>query len=545
MSDPVEKVTAMIQRATEEAALSKQPRFDNPSVAWSGLLPLLMPTFLAEREPPPYLPDSRTRDQWLRRAWRQEPHLAGVVNSVVLIDANRGWTLTGGRNQVLRYLDVLHSAEAGQGWRPFCRKASLSFWEADMGALIETGRDARGGPLRALFHLDSARCRFSANTDYPLEYFPAAGGQQLWEPGDYFRVASLPSADEAYRGLGLCAVSRCIEVARILYAVLVHDQEQLTARAPKGLLLLSGISEQQWEDSLQAREAKLDSLERRYYAGVQVLASSGIDNIDAKLIALSQLPANFDAKIFTDLCMYTYALAFGYDPSEFWPVQFGALGRGNESAVQHQKATGKGGLDFALTMQEQMQAELPETLAFEFEQRDDAGEMTIAAVQQAKLGVIKAAYESGLSQGAPLISQDEGRQMLAEAGLIPEEWTAAEEDVEVSDTEDVSRAMAQVPVQRALQCYPTEQIVRVQWPGRRLHVIYTPGEGWGRRRWRTFARPAMRREAPEDSGVLYQDEEVTITEEDVLRAVRKGGERVGAEFVALLTAPTRALDEGA
>lgn len=534
----LERVVGMIERATD--TYSKQPRFDDgQKKGFGGYISL---AWLQEMQPPEYRTDSRMRDTWLRSVWKLVPHLAGVMNSVTLIDSNRGWELTGGRNQVARYTRLLHDAENGQGWRMYARKASLSYWATDIGAITELGSDTRGGPVRALYHVDSARCKLLSGGR--LAYYPSGGGkEQTWEPEDYFRAASMPSDDEAYNGLGFCAVSRAIEIMRLLYAVMVHDQELVSARAPRGLLLLQGITQDQWDESLAVRDEKLDSLERRYYAGVQVLATMGVESPDAKLVGLSQLPQSFDAKVFNDLSMYAIALCFGYDPSEFWPVQFGSIGRGTEAEMQHEKATGKGGMDFALATQEQLQGVLPETLQFEYEQRDDSGEMTASQVARSKLEVVSMAYQSGLSQGAPLVSREEAREMLVEAGLIPAEWTNTQEDVSATDTEDVDdtegqavenepieqepqgekvsgeaeRALDSYRVRQALREYPSEPIVRYQWPSGKMKTLYVPK----RRVW------AISREA------LYEDDDFTITSKDMKAAQKFAVEHVSPEFAGL------------
>ena len=61
-------------------------------------------------------------------------------------------------------------------------------------------------------------------------------------------------------------------------------------------------------------------------SSVEVIASGGMEQADAKLVALSQLPTGFDREVFTDQLMYGYSLVFGFDPTEFWPVNAGALG---------------------------------------------------------------------------------------------------------------------------------------------------------------------------------------------------------------------------
>jgi hypothetical protein len=213
-------------------------------------------------------------------------------------------------------------------------------------------------------------------------------------------------------------------------------------------------------------------------------------------------------------------------------VQFGSIGRGTESEMQHSKATGKGGLDFALALQEQLQAELPAALAFEFEQRDDAGELTATATKQAKSDLVGSMYERGLLVGAPMITREEARQLLAEGGLIPNDWTLTEEDVTSTDTEDAEESDAALEserVQRAMAAHPGEAIVRYRWPQDTMRTLWEPGVH--------VTKPVLR--ATEGTrAVLYSKGGVEITEEDVLRAIRNGRDRVGDEFAELLTAPT-------
>jgi len=507
-----------VERATKEAK-SKQPRFAKD--AQQFFLSIFRWTQEAGADEPEYKTNSMKRDKWLRKFWPQEPHLAGVLNSVVAIDKNRAWSLTGGRNQVRRYTDILHNAENGVGWRRFFGLESLAYYTADIGAITETGRDGAGGPLRALWSVDPARCRLWGRDGDQLQYHPAIGEMQEWDAGDFFRVVSMQSTDEAMKGLGFCAVSRCIELAQLMVAVYMHDQEALGAKAPKGLLLLKGIDETQWTAAMEARTEALKGLEREYYGGVAVLASSGFDDIDAKLVGLSQLPAGFDLETFTNLLMYGYALCFGYDPSEFWPVQYGALGRGTETEVQHRKATGKGGLDFILSYQEQLQAELPDSLLFEFEQRDTEGELIQAEVAEAWSEVYAKLYEAGAMSGDRLLDREEARSLLAEQGVIPREWTAIEEPAEASDTEE-ARALSHARVQRAWELFPAQPIVRYDWPSGKATVLWEPG---GRRQWQG-ARVARQQE--DDSEVLWADEdgEVVITEGDAERAVEQARRRV-------------------
>lgn len=543
------KRLAPILRARSRSG-SRQPRMEAPR-AEDFFASTLRWVVDPEANAPEYSLDSRKRDQWLRRFWPKEPHLAGVLNSVQLIDSNRGWTLVGGRNQVRRFTTILHEVENGAGWRQFIRLQSQAFRTSDLGAVTEVGTEGEGGPLRSLFYVDPARCRLTGNVDQPLLYTPPRAKEQAWLPGDFFRMVSMPSTDETLHQLGYCAISRAVELARTMIAVYGHDHEMLLSKAPRGLLLLKGISESQWVQAMEARDVDLAANEQKYYGAVAVLAGSGLEDVDAKLIALSQLPKDFNRQQFMELLMYAYALIFGYAPEEFWPVRGGSLGRGTEAELQHTRATSKGGLDFANLLQENLQRLLPETLQFEFDERDTQGEMLEAEARMAELNVIKAMYEAGLQAGSPLITRDEARSMMATAHLIPEDWTLPEEDVTVDDEdaapdggEDRRRALSRyrdlAPVRRAAEIFPEDPVVRYSWPTGRMETL------WARAGMileadravfpvkRTARRQTVQR--ADDGEVLYDQDGVKITEGDVTRAVDQGRKRLGTEFGEILSA---------
>ena len=527
---------------------SSQPRFKSvsPSQFFTSLYRF---TNQSIQDEPPY--GDVERAKWLSTVWRLEPYLAGVINSVVSIDKNRGWTLTGGRNQVKRFVDILHnryffSADLS-GWRTSFGGAALSYYTTDLGSITEVGRAvdltpmqqqvimylengygakdlarifgltdnevfaliqsiddayeaAKQSPLDSLYFVDPTRCTLTGSFEAPLKYKPSgAYKEQLWTRDDYFRVVSMPSIDDSLYGLGLCAVSRCIELAKIMVGIYQYDNEMLLNRAPRGLLLLKGMTQEQWNDAMVARRAKLDGDRKEYYGEVNVIAAldPGIE-LEAQLVSLSQLPSEFDQKTFTDLLMYGYALCFGYDPREFWPVSAGALGTATETEAQHRKAGAKGGLDFVLGSTEKLQEELPETIQFEFEERDMDGEMANATVQQAQADVIMAMYD----KGGGIITAEQARVLAAQQNLIDPDWTLDEEETVATDTdEDIARSEA---VQRAIYQYPDEPIVRYTYNGKHAY--------------RTIEVPAPKKSfiKPEIKSVTRQvDEELELYQEQI------------------------------
>lgn len=491
LDDVVRHAYERLERA-QEAAKSKQPRFAVKNTKSPYVFESVMKWVNnASETEPPYRADSRERDKWLSAFWRKEPHWAGVISSVNMIDANRGWTMVGGRNQVNRFLSVLRDADDGDGWRQYISQQSTAYYTADMGALTETGREGRGGPLRAIYHLDPTQCYLTGDRQRPLKY---NGNEEAWNQDDFFRLVSLKNIMEEYRGLGFSATSRVLDMSKIMLAVYNHELEMLGSRAPKGLMLLQNISQGQWEEAMKVRDARLDSDMRKYYNAVAVIAQEGVDSIDAKLVALSQLPQGFDLEVFTNLLMYAYALCIGYDPIEFWPVQAGQLGRGRETDIQHRKGTGKGGLNFMLAYQEQLQNQLPETIHFEFEQRDQEGVLLDAKVSQAWADVVMTLRgkqksttpgpgkpegdgTTSLDGSTSVISVEEARVLLVNAGVLPASWTQTDEDIKATDAKEVDRLKKEEllengSIRRAIHQFPSEPIVRYSWPNNRTQIIF-------------------------------------------------------------------------
>lgn len=478
----IEKIEVAIERANQQKLYSKQGRFKNPTDMFASMYNWNRSSTM-EADLYPYVSDSRKRDGWLAQLWKKEPHISGVINQVISIDKNRGWTLTGPKRQVNIYNQILRDSEDGLGWREFMSMVAQDYYTSDLGSVVEMGREGKRGPLRALYHTDPTLCRLTGNRDFPLYYYSAvrAEGQQ-WESNDFFNVHSMPSSQENYNRLGFCALSRAVNLVNLLMAVYQYDQEQLGARAPKGLLLMQNISQTQWDEAMATRDVKLDQQEMQYFGGVAVLCQEGLDQMDAKLIALSQLPDGFDRKTVTDQIMFGFALIFGYSADEFWPVQFGALGRSRETEIHHLRAANKGGSDFVFGFQDRLQREMPSTMLFEFNQRDFQAQSAEADVYAVWSGVAKTFYEQGMG----VLDRNQALRLLVSKGIIPPEFTEEVETDTVAGADGTVRG-ANLRVMRdrytdtdqvrsAAELYPQEPIVVYNWPSGHSIRLWDKGE---------------------------------------------------------------------
>lgn len=489
MDEHTKEVIAVGERAVERAqrkSFSRQEQYrGNGKLAITDDIFTSVYSWLKlgmdEIKQKPYQVDSRTRDEWLRELYKKEPHWLGIVDQMVLVDSARPWILVGGRRQVRRYATILHHANDGKGWRHFFRQGSLSYHTTDMGFTTEIGRDGIDGPLRAIYYLDSARIRWSGKRNWPLYYYPLRENRQVWRDNYFFNVCSMPSDNVKFRGLGYCATSRAFELIKLLYGVLIHDQENLGAKMMRGLLLLSGIEQEQWNTAMDSREENLSEMERKYFGGVFVLANLGQGDVDAKLMALSQLPANFDRRMFIDQTLFGYSLVAGFDVREFWPVSSGQLGTARESEMQHRKSATKGTLEVAHAWQERFQKELPDSLHFQFEERDTDAELIQAQSADAWVQVVRDLYDMPMQGQGGIIDHDQAMYMLAQKGIIPPEWTEAQEETVVSDEKGIvleRRMLSKPKIRRAAEKYPNDPIVIHRWTpfGSTEKILWASGD---------------------------------------------------------------------
>lgn len=443
---------------------SRQPRFSSPAGIFSSVYRWALTCMMnepAERAP------TRTWDTWYRSFALREPFLSGVLNSAVQIDKNRGWTLTGGRNQVAKYTKRLHSFDNGAGWRSYIDWQAQSFYTTRAGYVSETGREGKGGPLITLWSVDPCRVELSGNPELPLRYFPRSGGMQEWSSDMFIRGKSLVSTDEVQVDYGYPAIARCYDLAKIMVGVYSHYQQKVGAKTPDGILTGKFIGEDQWDEAIRARAESLRADSDSYLNSLATIMSSGGDMPEFALTLLSSMPDRWDIDVWTQILMRGYALAFGYQSSEFYPEPAGVMGRGKEQEIQQRSATGKGGKDFALSHQEQIQGVLPPTIEFQYEERDVTGEQADAQLKLAKAQVIKTMTE-WLVNTRSVLSAEQVLQLAANEEIIPGAWTPAEEQETATDDENAPDSER---IYRACMAFPGEPIVRYQWPSNKTRIL--------------------------------------------------------------------------
>lgn len=450
---------------------SRQPRYHNPQEFFQRILMLTNKIAL---DVPPYSNDTRQRDLALAHFIHNEPYLAGVLNSAVQIDINRRWTLTGAKSQVNRYAKRMQRFENDNGWRALFQKLSHSFYASDLGYVGEIIRvGGEDGALDSIVSVDPTRCLLTGDLRRPLKYFPKYGHSYLepqeWKPNFFMQDNALPSYLEEMKGVGYCAVSRCIELAKIMVGVYSFYQEKLDSAPPLGYAYTT-FTKEQFNEAVQDAIIDQENQGNRYFKDALMLYGATPETI-LQFVGFAETPENFDLEIFTELLMKGYALQFGYSVDEFYTVRAGTFGRGRETDMQMKQASTKGELEFANSFETRYQKELPTSILFKFEERDDEYSKVKAETDKLIAETISEVYQLKLGvEGEPLLDKTQAMELGVRLGLFPSEWTTQIEDAQVNSEkpQDVAKdeLMESEEVRMAIQEFPHEPIVQYNSNGR-------------------------------------------------------------------------------
>lgn len=252
--------------------------------------------------------------------------------------------LIGGKNLVRRFNAMLQESQFGEGEDEFWERFWWDYFLLDNGGFIEViAPGASDTPINraveGISALDSLRCYATGNPEHPVVYRDYQSGQlyQLHKTR-VRRVVDGAGSDPRYRGLGLSFMSRAIAVARLQMRMSQHNDEKLSDLPPAGILTAQGFSETQLETALTKFYADQQATGNDYWRNIMRLASVNPEaqpKID--FFSFSNLPDNFDYKMYLEAHVNLMALALGDDPTELWTLTGGQIGTGAQSAIMHAK----------------------------------------------------------------------------------------------------------------------------------------------------------------------------------------------------------------
>lgn len=411
MAEDPKTITPLSVQDRAEQALQEE----SPIVWWIGQL--------ADEIPPE---KGLQRDRALDSFWRQESILAGAVYSMIAKVAALDFKLKGDPKAVAYYRRILQSADFGGGWVTFIMKVVQDYLVGDNGAAIEVMRPKGAPPtsrVAAIAHLDAQRIRRTGNPEIPALYW--SQDDQSYHRLRWYEVLSLidqPSPREDDKGMGLSAVSRAAQAAKILRDVGLYKRQKLGGKRVPALLFVQGIRQNAIESAMLKAKEGASSQGYSHYMGPVILSSHDTNRaVDAKLIELASLPDGYNEDILYKWYIATLALDFGTDYTEFAPLPGGNLGSAQQTTEMAARARGKGPgvllqqIEFGLNWWV-----LPPSVEFQFASTDPTAER-----ERIELMERRGRTYGNLVQQL-ILTPEQARQMLAENGDIPETFVTGD-----------------------------------------------------------------------------------------------------------------------
>lgn len=401
---------------------------------------------------PPYW--SRARDKWLRQFVYENGPIKTAVNTFVSKAVTIPWSVEPRDRAVTRHVRNAKLLEQAlrrnsgsmssgpiRGFKSAFKMFIKDYLTQDNGAfMLVLGGGRADGPIvgapSGLMHLDSALCNRTRDDEFPVKFLNAGrGGDSKEYKIHYTRIVemvNLPSGEIDLNGIGLCAVSCCIEAAQELYDLYQYSREMFGSKPPRQILYAkSGATIKTIIDAISAWQIKLESENRTHFGGTLLMAPRGMgQTLELDKVDLARMPEDFNRRDVTTIDKSEIAAAFGLDLRDL-AYTLGAPSRTGDAEVQDRKGRGKGIGEFLETFTERMEEVYlnNELFSLSFDNLDDEQDEQKSVIRdkrsagrerdlRAGVTTIRVERESMWENGE--ISYEQFAQMELEDGRLPE-----------------------------------------------------------------------------------------------------------------------------
>lgn len=294
---------------------------------------------------------SRKRDRDLDDFCKKSDHLSGaramLVAKVVTVPvrvAPRDASVKAHLRQAEDFtIRLVEESDFGGTWITTLSKWLIDYWSSDGGGYLEIiGGGKKDGPIvgaaAGVAHLDSLRCVRTGDPEYPILYRATDGSLSKFHWTRVAFASDMPSPRAEMKGVGFCAVSRCINVAQNLVDISAYKQEKLGSRPLRAILQSRGVDADVVTAAISIANESMDNSGLTRFARIPVVEMPA--DAELRLLSLSSLPEGFDEETSTRLGMFALALAFGVPIRWIWPA---ATTGATKADAMYQHIAGLGG----------------------------------------------------------------------------------------------------------------------------------------------------------------------------------------------------------
>jgi hypothetical protein len=285
-----------------------------------------------------------------------------------------------GKRRVKFYQDLLmFDANKGRGFASFVSEVLTAWSTYDDGAVVELiGRGDPSKPLKkeaivGIAVLDTLRCYFSADAEYPVWYEDAFTGKlHRIHHTRVYRFVDQPFTDPELCGRGLSAMSRGISWLQQAITQQTFVGQSLDDQPPPGLLIINGMPAADFDKAWALYKDDLAMPDGKGYKNIVRLTNMEGEAITVEFVRFSTLPSDsYDFERIMYMLAKGLALALDVDFQDILPLESSTFGTAGEAKILEKKNR-NGGFTYILSMFERFFNDrvLPDALTFRWKYRD-------------------------------------------------------------------------------------------------------------------------------------------------------------------------------
>jgi hypothetical protein len=291
------------------------------------------------------------------------------------------------------------------------------------GCFMEVARESKSPASRprALYHLDSFRCRRTGNLAYPVVYWDLAGNWHALRASDVIFFADMPSSRINLYGIGRPAAERAFKTIVKLAAVETYFREKITGARALKLVFISGVTKKKLQDVKEASDAEQERRGWVVYKGAVVVPTETDQAISIAEVDLAGVPDGFDVETERKDAYLRYANAIGVPVQDVQPLSGQGLGTGTQTIILDEAAEGRGLTYFVKTLEDRINWLLmPKTTTFIIKSNDLRDRKAEADLKQARTATLIQAM--GTAEAPGFISREQALNIAVDEGLVPKEF---------------------------------------------------------------------------------------------------------------------------
>lgn len=399
-----------------------------PSAGGAWVFQVIDPGAILSPAPDLPLPSVNTwnTDRMLAATLSLEDMWAGAISQAVTKLAVRDFEISDADDSTLRTRkaqDLIMNFDGPVEYRSGLNKLAQDFLTCRNGCFIEVERVTKraNSKIRALWHLDSMRCRRTGNPDYPVVYWSLDGAWHALRSDQVIFFADLPSPRAQLYGVGRPAAERAFKMIATLAGMRTYFREKITGARALKLVFVSGVTKKKMEQIKQTSDAEMELKGLTVYKGAVIAPTEDDRPVSVAEIDLAGVPDGFDVEQVTRDAYLVYANAIGMPVQDIQPLSGQGLGTGAQTIILDEASEGRGIAYFSKVLEDKLNwLTMPKTTTFLFKTNDLRDQKAQAEVNQIKADTLLALR--GTDQAPGIISSEQALNMAADEGLVPKEF---------------------------------------------------------------------------------------------------------------------------